>query len=50
MDSKIDEAKVWNEMTEVAFDVLPELRERALKGVQSTLEFSELFTALARTV
>ena len=42
-DSKLDEAKVWNEMTEVAFDVLPELRERALKGVQSTLEFSELF-------
>lgn len=42
-DSKIDEAKVWNEMAEVAFDVLPELRERALKGVQSTLEFSELF-------
>ena len=42
-ESKIDEAKVWNEMTEVAFDVLPELRERALKGVQSTLEFSELF-------
>lgn len=42
-DSKIDEAKVWNEMTEVAFDVLPELREWALKGVQSTLEFSELF-------
>ena len=42
-DSNIDEAKVWNEMTEVAFDVLPELRERALKGVQSTLEFSELF-------
>ena len=42
-DSKIDEAKVWNEMTEVAFDVLPELRERSLKGVQSTLEFSELF-------
>ena len=30
-------------MTEVAFDVLPQLRERALKGVQSTLEFSELF-------
>ena len=42
-DSKIDEGKVWIEMTEVAFDVLPELRERALKGVQSTLEFSELF-------
>lgn len=42
-DSKIDKAKVWNEMTEVAFDVLPELRERALRGVQSTLEFSELF-------
>ena len=42
-DSKIDEAKVWNEMAEVAFDVLPELRERVLKGVQSTLEFSELF-------
>lgn len=42
-DSKIDEAKVWNEMTEVAFDVLPQLRERALKSVQSTLEFSELF-------
>ena len=42
-DSKIDEVKVWNEMTEVAFDVLPELREQALKGVQSTLEFSELF-------
>ena len=42
-DSKIDEGKVWNEMTEVAFDVLPESRERALKGVQSTLEFSELF-------
>ena len=42
-DSKIDEAKVWHEMTEVAFDVLPQLRERALKGVQSTLEFSELF-------
>ena len=42
-DSNIDEAKVWNEMTEVAFDVLPQLRERALKGVQSTLEFSELF-------
>ena len=42
-DSKIDECKVWNEMTEVACDVLPELRERALKGVQSTLEFSELF-------
>lgn len=42
-DSNIDEAKVWNEMTEVAFDVLPELRERALKGVQSTLEFNELF-------
>lgn len=42
-DSKIDKAKVWNEMTEVAFDVLPKLRERALKGVQSTLEFSELF-------
>lgn len=42
-DSKIDEAKVWNEMTEVAFDVLPDLRKQALKGVQSTLEFSELF-------
>ena len=42
-DSKIDEVKVWNEMAEVAFDVLPELRERAFKGVQSTLEFSELF-------
>lgn len=42
-DSNIDKAKVWNEMTEVAFDVLPKLRERALKGVQSTLEFSELF-------
>lgn len=42
-DSKIDEVKVWNEMTEVAFDVLPELREQALKGVQSTLKFSELF-------
>ena len=42
-DSNLDEAKVWNEMTEVAFDVLPELREQALKGVQSTLEFSELF-------
>ena len=42
-DSKIDEGKVWNEMAEVAFDVLPELRERALRGVQSTLEFSELF-------
>lgn len=42
-DSKIDEGKLWNEMTEVAFDVLPELRERALRGVQSTLEFSELF-------
>ena len=42
-DSKIDEGKLWNEMTEVAFDVLPQLRERALKGVQSTLEFSELF-------
>ena len=42
-DSNIDEGKLWNEMTEVAFDVLPELRERALKGVQSTLEFSELF-------
>ena len=37
-DSNLDEVKVWNEMTEVAFDVLPELRERALKGVQSTLE------------
>lgn len=42
-DSNLDEVKVWNEMTEVAFDVLPELRERVLKGVQSTLEFSELF-------
>ena len=42
-DSNLDEAKVWNEMTDVAFDVLPELREQALKGVQSTLEFSELF-------
>lgn len=42
-ESNLDEAKVWNEMTEVAFDVLPQLRERALKGVQSTLEFSELF-------
>ena len=42
-DSNLDEVKVWNEMTEVAFDILPELRERALKGVQSTLEFSELF-------
>lgn len=42
-DSNLDEVKVWNETTEVAFDVLPELRERALKGVQSTLEFSELF-------
>ncbi len=42
-DSNLDEVKVWNEMTEVAFEVLPELRERALKGVQSTLEFSELF-------
>lgn len=42
-DSKIDEGKLWNEMTEVACDVLPQLRERALKGVQSTLEFSELF-------
>lgn len=42
-DSKIDEVKVWNEMTAVAFDVLPELRKQALKGVQSTLEFSELF-------
>ncbi len=42
-DSKIDEGKLWNEMTEVAFDVLPQLRERALRGVQSTLEFSELF-------
>ena len=41
--SKIDETKVWNEMAEVAFDVLPELREQALKGVQSTFEFSELF-------
>ena len=42
-DSKIDETKVWNEMAEVAFDVLPELREQALKGRQSTFEFSELF-------
>lgn len=42
-DSKIDETKVWNEMAEVAFDILPELREQALKGVQSTFEFSELF-------
>lgn len=42
-DSNLDEVKVWNEMTEVAFDILPQLRERALKGVQSTLEFSELF-------
>lgn len=42
-DSRIDETKVWNEMAEVAFDVLPELREQALKGVQSTFEFSELF-------
>lgn len=42
-DSKIDETKVWNEMAEVAFNVLPELREQALKGVQSTFEFSELF-------
>ena len=42
-DSNLDEVKVWNEMTEVAFDVLPQLREQALKGVQSTLEFSELF-------
>ena len=42
-DSNLDEVKVWNEMTEVAFDVLPHLREQALKGVQSTLEFSELF-------
>ena len=42
-DSNLDEVKVWNEMIEVAFDVLPELREQALKGVQSTLEFSELF-------
>ena len=42
-DSKIDEGKLWNEMAEVAFDVLPELRERALKGVQSALEYSELF-------
>lgn len=42
-DSNLDEVKVWNEMTEVAFDVLPELREQALKGVQSMLEFSELF-------
>lgn len=42
-DSNLDEVKVWNEMTEVAFDVLPELREQALKCVQSTLEFSELF-------
>ena len=42
-DSNLDEVKVWNEMTEVAFDVLPELRKQALKGVQSTLEFSELF-------
>ena len=49
-DSNLDEAKVWNEMAEVAFDVLPELRERALKGVQSTLEFSELSTVLARMV
>lgn len=42
-DSNLDEVKVWNEMTEVAFDILPQLREQALKGVQSTLEFSELF-------
>lgn len=42
-DSNLDEVKVWNEMTEVSFDVLPQLREQALKGVQSTLEFSELF-------
>lgn len=42
-DSNLDEVKVWHEMTEVAFDVLPELRKQALKGVQSTLEFSELF-------
>ena len=42
-DSNLDEVKVWIEMTEVAFDVLPELRKQALKGVQSTLEFSELF-------
>lgn len=42
-DSNLDEVKVWNEMAEVAFDVLPELRKQALKGVQSTLEFSELF-------
>ena len=25
-DSNLDEVKVWNEMTEVAFDVLPHLR------------------------
>lgn len=42
-DSNLDEVKVWNEMAEVAFDVLPKLREQALKSVQSTLEFSELF-------
>lgn len=42
-DSNLDEVKVWNEMMEVAFDVLPELRKQALKGIQSTLEFSELF-------
>lgn len=38
-DSNLDEVKVWNEMMEVAFDVLPELRKQALKGIQSTLEF-----------
>nr|WP_294452722.1 non-ribosomal peptide synthetase subunit [uncultured Rothia sp.] len=42
-DSNLDEVKVWNEMMEVAFDVLPELRKQALKGIQSTLEFCELF-------
>ena len=42
-DSNLVEVKVWNEMMEVAFDVLPELRKQALKGIQSTLEFSELF-------
>lgn len=42
-DSNLDEVKVWNEMMEVAFDVLPELRKQTLKGIQSTLEFSELF-------
>lgn len=47
-DSALDEAKVWDAQVKAAFGILPALREQALKGIQSVLEFSELFYRTGR--